>query len=115
MAKEARLQELDSGRDVLTHQLVRRSRRHPLCAPVFFVGWFFGWLEAKQPSRWSGLRNEAPAREPAKERTEHDPGLRCKGNIGGQTDDNAERQAQHGSERDGGSDAHMRECMTATR
>jgi hypothetical protein len=20
-------------------------------APVFFVGWFFGWLEAKQPSR----------------------------------------------------------------
>jgi hypothetical protein len=61
------------------------------------------------------LRNEAPAREPAKERTEHDPGLRCKGNIGGQTDDNAERQAQHGSERDGGSDAHMRECMTATR
>jgi hypothetical protein len=29
--------------------------------------------------------------------------------------DNAECQAQHGSERDGGSDAHMRECMTATR
>ena len=84
-------------------------------APVFFVGWFFGWLEAKQPSRWSGLRNEAPAREPAKERTEHDPGLRCKGNIGGQTDDNAQRQAQHGSERDGGSHAHMGECMTAPR
>jgi hypothetical protein len=58
------------------------------------------------------LRHQAPAREPAKERTEHDPGLRCKGDIGGQTDDNAERQAQHGSKPDGCADAHMRECMT---
>lgn len=51
-------------------------------------------------------------REPAKERTEREPDLRCKGDIGGQTDDNAERQAQHGSKPDGCADAHMRECMT---
>jgi hypothetical protein len=31
------------------------------------------------------------AREPAKERTEHKPDLRRKGEIGGQTDDNADR------------------------
>jgi hypothetical protein len=43
--------------------------------------------------------------EPTKERTEHEPGLRCKGDIGGQTDDDAEHQAQHGSKPDGGSDA----------
>jgi hypothetical protein len=54
------------------------------------------------------LRNQAPAREPAKERTEHEPGLRCKGDIGGQTDDTVERQAQHGSKPDGGSDNHVR-------
>jgi hypothetical protein len=59
------------------------------------------------------LRHQAAAREPAKERTERDPDLGCKGDIGGQTDDDAERQAQHGSERDGDSDAHVRECMTA--
>jgi hypothetical protein len=61
------------------------------------------------------LRHQAPAREPAKERTEHEPGLRCKRDIGGQTDDNAERQAQHGSKPDGGSDTHVRECMVAAR
>lgn len=58
------------------------------------------------------LRGHA-AREPAKERTEHKPRLRCKGDIGGQADDNAERQAQHGSKPDGGSDAHGRESMVA--
>jgi hypothetical protein len=61
------------------------------------------------------LRHQAAAREPAKERTERDPRLRCKGDIGGQTDDNAERQAQHGSKPDGHADAHVRECMTAAR
>jgi hypothetical protein len=60
------------------------------------------------------LRHQAPAREPTNERTEHEPGLRCKGDIGGQTDDNAEREAEDGSKTDGGSDAHMRECMVAT-
>jgi hypothetical protein len=52
------------------------------------------------------LRHQAAAREPAKERTEREPGLRCEGDIGGQSDDSAERQAQHGSEPDGGSNAH---------
>jgi hypothetical protein len=61
------------------------------------------------------LRHQTPSQEPAKERTEHEPSLGCKGDIGGQTDDNAERQAQHGSKPDGGSDAHMRECMVAAR
>jgi hypothetical protein len=49
-----------------------------------------------------------PAREPDKERTEREPGLRCKGDIGGQADDDAERQAQHGSKPDGGYDTHRR-------
>jgi hypothetical protein len=52
-----------------------------------------------------------PAREPAKQRTEHEAGLRRKGNIGRDTDDDAKRRAHHGSERDGGSDAHARESM----
>ena len=46
-----------------------------------------------------------PAREPANERTEQEPGLRGQGDIGG---DDADRQAHHGAKRDGGSDAHVR-------
>jgi hypothetical protein len=65
--------------------------------------------------RSMALRHQAAAREPAKERTEREPGLRCKGDIGGQTYDNAERQAQHGSKPDGDSDVDVRECMTAAR
>ena len=56
-----------------------------------------------------------PAREPAKERTEYEARLRCKRDIDGHADDDADRQAQHGSKRDGGSNVHMRECMFAAR
>ena len=62
---------------------------------------------AAQARRLSAL---AP-REPADECTKHEPGLRRKGDVGGHADDDAERQAQHGSDADGGSDAHTRECM----
>ena len=72
-----------------------RSLRHRHCGA------------AAQALRLSAL---AP-REPADERTEHEPGLRCKGDVGGHADDDAERQTQHGSEADGGSDAHTGECM----
>ena len=39
------------------------------------------------------------------------PRLRREGDLGGHADDDAERQAQHRSERDRGSDAHTRESM----
>lgn len=51
------------------------------------------------------------ARQPADERTEHEPDLGCEREIGGHADDDAERQAEHDSKGDGGSDAHLRESM----
>ena len=51
----------------------------------------------------------ASAREPSDQRPEHEPGLGCERDIRGHADDDAERQAQHGSKPDSGSDAHMRE------
>jgi hypothetical protein len=55
-----------------------------------------------------------PAREPAKERTEHEPHLGRKRDIGGDADADAKRQADHRSEPDGGSALHVRECMFAS-
>jgi hypothetical protein len=52
-----------------------------------------------------------PARQPADDPAQHEPRLRREGEIGGHADDDAERQAQHPSERDRGSDAHTRESM----
>jgi hypothetical protein len=60
----------------------------------------------------SGAARAASCGEPADERTEHEPGLRCEGDVGGQADDDADRQAEHGSKSDGGSDAHLRECTS---
>ena len=54
-----------------------------------------------------------PIREPAEERTEHETGLGRKRNIGGDADDDAKRQADHGAEPDGGSDPHVREGSVA--
>jgi hypothetical protein len=49
----------------------------------------------------------ASAREPSNQRPEHEPGLGCKRDVGGDADDDAERQAQHGSKPDGDADAHV--------
>ena len=57
------------------------------------------------------LLSAIPARQPADDPAQHEPRLRREGNIGDHADDDAERQAQHGSERDRGSDAHTRESM----
>ena len=48
----------------------------------------------------------ASAREPSDQRPEHEPGLGCQRNIRGHADDDAERQAQHGSKPDSDADAH---------
>ena len=50
-------------------------------------------------------------RQPAKQCTEHEPCLGRKRDIGRDADDDAKRQADHGSEPDGGSDLDVRECM----
>jgi hypothetical protein len=55
------------------------------------------------------LLGAIPARQPADDPAE--PRLGREGEIGGHADDDAERQAQHRSERDRRSDAHTRESM----
>ena len=71
------------------------------------------------PSSWRGglaggtrsLAGPIPARQPADDPAQHESRLRREGEIGGHADDDAERQAQHRSDRDRGSDAHTRESM----
>jgi hypothetical protein len=53
------------------------------------------------------------ARQPANKRTEREPDLRRERHIGGHADDDAQHQPQHGSKRDRGSNAHMRESMAS--
>jgi hypothetical protein len=55
----------------------------------------------------------APTRQPAKERPERESGLGGEGEIGGDADEDAKRQAQHGSDCDADSDSDARECMAA--
>jgi hypothetical protein len=92
-----------------------------LAALVQFLGlvrWpFYGALTRSNasPSRAHETRarkssRALPAPEPADERAEHKPGLRCQRDTGGHADDDAERQAHSGSDRDRGSDAHARQC-----
>jgi hypothetical protein len=57
----------------------------------------------------------APAREPAQECSEYEARLGRKRHVGGDAYDDAERQAQHCSERDGASGLHVRECTGAVR
>ena len=57
-----------------------------------------------------GLR-AVPAREPAKQGSKHESGLRRQRDGCNHADDDAERQAQHRSKSNGGSDAHMGESM----
>ena len=52
----------------------------------------------------------APRREPRQECAKHEPSLGRKRHVRGDAYDDAERQAQHGSERDGASGLHVREC-----
>ena len=57
-----------------------------------------------------GLRAVA-AREPAKQGSKHESGLRRQRDGCNHADDDAERQAQHRSKSNRGSDAHMGESM----
>src|SRR4051794_21182556 len=52
-------------------------------------------------------------RKPACERPQHEPRLGRQGHVGDDTDEDAERQAQHCSERDGGSGPHIGESTAA--
>ena len=53
----------------------------------------------------------AALRQPAKERPEREADLGSEREIGGDADEDAEREAQDGPDCDGDSDAHARECM----
>ena len=56
--------------------------------------------------REAALRGAFAAREPSQERTQGEPALGRERQIGGDADDDAERESQRGSEGNGGSDAH---------
>jgi hypothetical protein len=67
------------------------------------------------PRRLAGdthsLLGPIPARQPADDPAQQEPRLRREREIASHAGDDAERQAQHRSERDRGSDAHTRESM----
>ena len=54
-----------------------------------------------------------PARKPTDESAQHQPELGRERNVAGHADEDAERQARHGANRDCGSDAHVRESTFA--
>jgi hypothetical protein len=80
---------------------------------------FRGPASTQVPDSWHGalqamlhsLLGAIPARQPAHDPAEHEPGLGREREIGRHADDDAERQTQHRSERDRGSDAHTRKFM----
>jgi Polyketide cyclase / dehydrase and lipid transport len=59
----------------------------------------------------ASLGTAIPAPEPSHQCAEHEPDFRRQGGIGGQADDDPERQTGHSPERNRDSDAHTRECM----
>ena len=60
------------------------------------------------------LLRAIPTREPAAQRTDHQPNLGGQGDVGGQADDDAEGQSGHRADRDRESDAHAGESMSGS-
>ena len=61
------------------------------------------------------LRRALAAQEPSEERAKYEPALWREGEIGDHADDDAKREAHHGSHGDGGSDAHGTSLRLACR
>jgi len=72
------------------------------------------FLSLREPRRRARVTlRPVSAREPAEERAEREACLGCQRDIGRHARDDAERQADDGSQGYSGSDSHGRECMFA--
>src|SRR5215210_1942227 len=66
-----------------------------------------GWRRLGAAPARAGRSSAPPARAPANQRAEREPGLWCERNVGDQADQNAEHEPDDGAESDRGRAAHV--------